>query len=299
MADVELGRVGLWSTVTDALPVPAAQELVAEVEQLGYGAYWFGEAYGREALTSAATLLAGTSSIAIATGIASIHGRDAVAARSGQRTLASAHPGRFVLGLGVSHRPLVERVRRGAYDRPLSQMRAYLDLMDEAPFLAADGDAPTATVLAALGPRMLELARERSDGAHPYLVTPEHTAVAAEALGPDRVLAVEQAVVLTDDPDVARERAHAHLEIYTGLPNYRRSWERLGFSDEDFVRGGSQRLKDALVAWGDADACAAAVRAQLDAGATHVCVQVLGDHPADVATISDGWRRLAPALTTL
>jgi probable F420-dependent oxidoreductase len=291
-----MGRVGLWSTVTDAVPVPAAQELLAEVEQLGYGAYWFGEAYGREALTNAAALLAGTSSIAVATGIASIHGRDAVAARGAQRTLASLHPGRFVLGLGVSHRPLVERVRHGAYERPLTQMRTYLDLMAEAPFLAADGDAATDTVLGALGPRMTELARDRTDGAHPYKVTPEHTRWAAGVLGPERHLAVEQAVVLTNDDELGRRRAAAHLELYSGLPNYRNAWGRLGFGEEHWVRGGSPELQEALVTWGDEAVCATAVRAHLDAGATHVCVQVLGDHPADVGAITDGWRRLAPAL---
>jgi len=292
-----LGRVGMWTAGFDGVPVAAAQEAAAELEDLGYGTLWFGEAYGRESLTQAAVLLAATERAVVATGITSIHGRDPVAARAGQATLLDGYPDRFLLGLGVSHRPLVERFRGGEYGSPLAEMRAYLDAMDEITPVAAGGDRPAPRVLAALGPKMLELAAERCAGAHPYLVTPDHTATARAALGDDRVLAVEQAVVLTDDRDVARERAHTHLEIYTGLPNYRRSWERQGFGDEDFVRGGSDRLKDALVAWGDIDACAARVREHLEAGADHVCVQVLGEHP--LALPLDDLRALAPALTSL
>lgn len=291
-----LGRVGVWTAGFDGVPVPAAQEAAAALEEAGYGALWFGEAYGRESLTQAAVLLAATRRAVVATGITSIHGRDPVAARSAQATLLSAHPDRFLLGLGVSHRPMVERFRHGDYGSPLTSMRSYLDGMDAITPVAADGDLPAPRVLAALGPRMTALAGERAAGAHPYLVTPEHTAWARDVLGPEPLLAVEQAVVLTDDADVARERAHTHLEIYTGLPNYRRSWERQGFDEDagDFVRGGSQRLKDALVAWGDEDACLAAVQSHLDAGADHVCVQVLGDHPLALPT--DDLLRLAPAL---
>lgn len=292
-----LGRIGVWTAGFDGVPVSAAQEAAAELEALGYGALWFGEAYGRESLTQAAVLLAGTASAVVATGITSIHGRDPVAARAAQATLVDAHPDRFLLGLGVSHRPLVERFRGGDYGSPLAEMRAYLDGMDAITPVAAGGDRPAPRVLAALGPRMLELARERCAGAHPYLVTPQHTATARAALGDDRVLAVEQAVVLTDDPDVARERAHNHLEIYTGLPNYRRSWERQGFDESDFGRGGSDRLKDALVAWGSPEDCADRVRQHLEAGADHVCVQALGEHP--LALPVDDLRELAPALTEL
>lgn len=293
-----LGRVGVWTAGFDGVPVPAAQAAAATLEQAGYGALWFGEAYGRESLTQAAVLLAGTTRAVVATGITSIHGRDPVAARSAQATLLSAYPGRFLLGLGVSHRPMVERFRHGDYGSPLASMRRYLDAMDAITPLAADGVAPAPRVLAALGPRMTALAGKRAAGAHPYLVTPEHTAWARELLGPGRLLAVEQAVVLTTDAEVARQRARTHLEIYTGLPNYRRSWERLGFAEDqgDFVRGGSRRLQDALVAWGDEDDCRSAVRAHLDAGADHVCVQALGDHPLALPT--DDLLTLAPALTT-
>lgn len=293
----ELGRVGVWSAGFDGLPVPEAQEAAARLEAAGYGALWFGEAYGRESLTHAAMLLAGTDQAVIATGITSIHGRDPVAARAAQATLLDAYPDRFLLGLGVSHRPLVERFRGGDYGSPLAEMRAYLDGLDQVTPVAAGGDRPAPRVLAALGPMMLELARERCAGAHPYLVTPQHTATARAALGDDRLLAVEQAVVLTDDEATFRERAHAHLEIYTGLPNYRNSWSRQGFDEDDYVRGGSDRLKDALVAWGGIEECAARVAEHLEAGADHVCVQVLGEHALDLPT--DDLLRLAPALTAL
>ena len=195
-----------------------------------------------------------------------------------------------MLGLGVSHAPLVERMRGHAYGRPLAAMREYLDAIDAAPYAAAGGQTPPPRVLAALGPRMLELARDRAQGAHPYLVTPEHTAQAREVLGDGPLLAVEQAVVLTDDEDDWRRRAHAHLEIYTGLPNYRASWVRQGFTEEDFPRGGSERLKAAMVARGR-DAAVERVQAHLAAGATHVCVQVLG---ADIAVApQQDWAALA------
>jgi len=285
-----LGRVGLWTGALDALEVPAARDQVAALDAQGWGALWFGEAYGREAFTAAQLYLGASERLVVATGIASIYGRDAVAANGAARTLEAAFPGRFVLGLGVSHAPLVERMRGHAYGRPVAAMRDYLDALDAAPYAAA-GDTPAPPrVLAALGPRMLELARERAQGAHPYLVTPEHTAQARAALGPDALLAVEQAVVLADDVDEWRRRAHWHLEIYTGLPNYRASWRRQGFHDDDAVRGGSERLKQAMVVRGP-DAIRDRVRAHLDAGASHVCLQVLGADPFDVPAAD--WAALA------
>jgi probable F420-dependent oxidoreductase len=289
----DLGRVGLWTAALDALEVPAARDAVAALDAQGWGALWFGEAYGREAFTAAQLHLSASERLVVATGIASIYGRDAVSANAAARTLEAAFPGRFVLGLGVSHAPLVERMRGHAYGRPLQAMREYLDALDAAPYAAAGGGTPPDRVLAALGPKMLELARDRTQGAHPYLVTPELTARAREVLGQGPVLAVEQAVVLGDDVDEWRRRAHWHLEIYTGLPNYRASWVRQGFGDEDFVRGGSDRLKDAMVVRG-LDATVRRVQEHLDAGASHVCLQVLGADPTDVP-VSD-WAELAPAV---
>ena len=288
-----LGTVGLWTGALDALPLSAALEQVAELDEQGWGALWFGEAYGREALTAAALYLAASRRMAVATGILNIHARDAMATAAAARTLAAAYDGRFVLGLGVSHRPLVERMRGHDYGQPLSVMRGYLQAMAGATYAVAGAEPMPTTVLAALGPKMLAIAGEQADGAHPYLVTPEHTALARAILGPDKVLAVEQAVVLDDDVEQWRQRAHWHLEIYTGLPNYRLSWQRLGFGETDWVRGGSDRLKEALVTRG-IEAARARVRSHLDAGASHVCVQVLGADAFDVPALD--WRRLAPAL---
>ena len=289
---VELGAVGLWTGALDALEIAAARDVVATLDAQGWGALWFGEAYGREAFTAAQLYLSASERIVVGTGIASIYGRDAVAANAAGRTVAAAFPDRFVLGLGVSHAPLVERMRGHSYDRPLTAMREYLDAMDAAPYAAVGGEPPP-RVLAALGPKLLELARDRTQGAHPYLVTPAATARAREVLGEGPMLAVEQAVVLDDDVDEWRRRAHWHLEIYTGLPNYRGSWLRQGFGDEDFGRGGSDRLKDAMVVRG-LPAIRRRVREHLDAGASHVCLQVLGSDVSDAPL--DDWARLAPEL---
>jgi probable F420-dependent oxidoreductase len=293
MANADLGRLGLWTGALDALLPGEAREAVAELDAQGWGSLWFGEAYGREAFTAAQLYLGASERIVVGTGIASIYGRDAVAAASAARTLNAVHPGRFVLGLGVSHAPLVERMRGHSYGRPVRAMREYLEAIDRAPYLVAGSAELPPIVIAALGPRMLELSRERTQGAHPYLTTPEHTAKARQLLGPDRLLVVEQAVVLAESAETWRERAHAHLEIYTGLENYRHSWLRQGFAEEDFVRGGSERLKQALVTRG-LDAASARVREHLEAGATSVLLQAIGAHPAEVPRAD--WARLAQAL---
>ena len=291
------GPVGVWTGALDALEIPAVREQVAALDEQGWDALWFGEAYGREAFSAATLYLDASTRMAVATGIASIYGRDAVAANAASRLLEELHPGRFLLGLGVSHAPLVERLRGHTYGKPLAAMRDYLDALDNATFAAAGGKVAPPRLLAALGPKMLELARDRAEGAHPYLVTPEHTARARATLGEGPLLAVEQAVVLSNDPDVVRERAHWHLEIYTGLPNYRNNWFREGFTEADAVRGGSDRLKAALVVGGNEQAVLDRVQQHLDAGADHVCLQVLG---ADAFTVpSDDWARLAPAMATL
>ncbi len=294
---MNIGRVGIWTFQLEFQPAASAQAAAAEIETLGYGALWIPEALGREALTHAGLLLAGTRRLPIATGIANIWARDAMAMAAAQRTLTEAYPDRFLLGLGVSHAPLVEGVRGHRYRRPLAAMRAYLDAMDAAPYVAAPPTTPLVRVLGALAPRMLGLAAERADGAHPYLVPPEHTTRARIALGPGKLLAPEQAVVLETDATRAREIARVYLATYLALPNYVNNLRRLGFGDADLAGGGSDRLVDAIVAWGDVTAVVARVRAHLDAGADHVGVQML---PADPRALPmTEWRRLAPALTAL
>ena len=289
-------RIGVWTGALDGLPVGAVAEAAAELEAVGYGSLWFGEAYGRESTTTALLLARSTSSLVVGTGIANIHARGAMALGGAARLVEAAAPGRFVLGLGVSHQPLVERDRKATYGSPLSAISGYLDQLDAAPYLGADTVMPP-VVLAALGPKMLGLARARTAGAHPYLVTPEHTRTAREVLGPDALLVVEQAAVLGQDREETLRRAHEHLSIYTGLPNYRNSWKRLGFEDADFVRGGSERLADALVVGGDEAGVLARAQQHLDAGADHVCLQLLG---ADFLTAPvQDWRRLAPAAAAL
>jgi probable F420-dependent oxidoreductase len=291
---MDLGPVGLWATTFDPLPPAQVAETVAEIDELGFGALWFGEAYGREAFTQAMMMLQHSKNMVIATGIANIWARDAMACNAATRTLDDVFGGRFLLGLGVSHQPLVQRMRGHLYERPLAAMAAYLEAMDAAPYLAHGAQSPRPPrVLAALGPAMLALSRDAADGAHPYLTTPQHTAQARAILGPGKVLAPEVSCVLSDDEEVWRSRAHSHLEIYTGLPNYVNNWKRLGFTQDDAVRGGSDRLKQALVCRG-LEATVAMVREHLDAGASHVCLQVLRESPLDTPMAE--WRELAGAL---
>jgi probable F420-dependent oxidoreductase len=292
---MRLGPVGVWTAQLDGLPATQAHETAAELEELGYGAIWVPEAIMREAFTNSMLLLGGTSSIAVATGVANIWLRAPQAAAAAHRTVSEAHPGRFLLGLGVSHAPMVEGLLHQRYERPLTAMKHYLDEMDTALVMTPEPAEPPERVLAALGPKMLELAAAASNGAHTYNVTPEHTAFAREHLGPDALLAPEQAVVLESDQNEARRIGRAHLAIYVGLPNYTDNLRRFGFTDDDFSDGGSDRLVDALVAWGDEDRIAERVRAHHAAGADHVAVQVLS--PAGLAGLpADEWRRLAPAL---
>lgn len=289
---MDIGRIGIWTFTLDLVPSSQAVEHVDELDELGFGAVWVPEAVGREAFTSAALLLRGGTDIVVATGIASIWARDAMAAGAAHRTLTEAYPERFLLGLGVSHQVMVEGVRKHSYTKPYSAMKAYLEGMDQTLFFATPPTTPTRRVLAALGPKMLELARDQADGAHPYFVPPEHTAVARAALGPEPMLAVEQAVVFETDPARARDIARGHTKTYTGLPNYANNLKRLDptLTDDDFAHAGSDRLVDTIVAWGTEDTVAARVQAHLDAGASHVCIQVLTD---GTEVPVEAWRRLA------
>lgn len=282
--DMTLGRVGIWSGLF-AGDRETAKEAAVELERLGYGALWLNNV--PELFDLARELLGATERIVVATGIASIwtHPPEAVAAA--HHALTQAYPHRFLLGLGVSHAPIVDREQAGQYSRPVERMAAYLDALDAAPTPVPVHER----VLAALGPRMLTLARERSAGAHPYLVTVEHTRQARAVLGAGRLLAPEQGVVLATDPVQARSIARARLAMYLQLPNYTNSWLRLGFTPDDLAAGGSDRLVDALVAWGGVDAIRERVAAHLDAGADHVCLQVLTADPQ--AWPREEWRALA------
>ena len=293
---MDLKPVGIWTGQLDYQPANQTKEAVAELEELGYGAVWVGEAVGREALSNAGLLLSATRRLVVATGIANIWVRDALAMVAGQNTLAEAYPERFLLGLGVSHAPLIEGMRGHHYQRPLAAMRQYLDAMDEvvSSYRAVPPGTPPPRVLAALGPKMLTLAAKRAQGAHSYFVPPEHTAQARDQLGPDSWLIPEQAVVLENDSERAREIARRHTSRYLRLPNYTNNLRRLGFGDEDLAGSGSDRLVDATVAWGDENAIVSRVRAHLNAGADHVCVQVLDPDRRGLPAAQ--WRRLAPAL---
>jgi probable F420-dependent oxidoreductase len=276
---VQPGAIGIWTAGLNAFPAAQAQEAAAELEALGFGALWFGEALGRESLTNAGLLLAGTKRIVIATGITNIYGRDPVTTAAAQKTLAEAYPNRFLLGLGVSHIPLVEKLRGHIYDKPVPAMRAYLDAMDQAPYQAVPPPSKPPRVLAALGPKMLQLSAERADGAHPYNTTPKHTAQARELLGTGPYLCPEQAVILETDPAKARDIARKFLAIYLTLPNYTNNWLRMGFAESDFTNGGSDRLIDAVIAWGDLKAVMSRVHEHHAAGADHVCLQALTADP--------------------
>ncbi len=272
--DDRIGRRGIWWP-TDAMPAGDAAEFAAWLEGLGYGALWIPETLGRDPFAHAAFLLANTSELAIATGIANIFNRHPHSMRQAQLTLAEQSGGRFLLGAGVSHAPIVAGVRKLDYSKPLTSMREHLQAMSEAMYMAPPPAAAPKTVIAALGPKMLELAASAADGAHPYWTTPEHTAQAKAVLGDDKMLCVEQKVVLCTDAAEARATARAALGVYISLPNYYKNWFRLGFDESDLADGGSDRLIDTLVPWGTADQIEARVAEHVDAGATHVCLQPL------------------------
>lgn len=274
MDTTRLGTTGVWY-FTDGMNAAESGEFAARIESLGYSALWVPDAFGRDPFVNCATLLNATETLIVATGIANIWLRHPNAMAQGALSLAELSGDRFLLGIGVSHQPSVEGVHGIPFDKPLAAMTGYLDTMSKAGWRGPKTDMPP-IVIAALGPKMLELARTASAGAHPYWTTPEHTAEAAEALGPDSLLCVEQKVCLTTDPEVGRAKAAEQLAIYSRLPNYRNSWKRLGFT-EDQIEHNDPTFVDAVFAWGDADALQARVDAHYAAGATHVCIQPV--HP--------------------
>jgi probable F420-dependent oxidoreductase len=284
-----LAGTGIWNGSLRYGDPGEAAAAATELEALGYSALWLPD-IGGDVFAAVANLLKATSSAVVATGILNLwmHTADETAAQ--HAALTEEHGRRFLVGIGVSHGPLIDNVNTaGTYAKPLAKTREYLDQLDAATPRLPDSDR----VLAALGPKMLELARTRSAGVHPYLVTPEHTALARQALGEGPLVAPEQAVAVTTDAGLARELGRKHLSGYLGLPNYTNNWMRLGFTPDDLLDGGSDRLVDALVAWGDESTIAARIQAHRDAGADHVCLQLL---TAGSPLALDEARAIAPAL---
>lgn len=279
-----LGRVGIWSFALQRLAARDEIAAARQLEELRFRTLWIPESLGsKDVLAHSALLLGGTDRVTLATGIANIHARDPMAMANGARALGEAYPGRYVLGIGVSHAPSVQ-MRGGDYGNPLAQVRAYLDAMDAAQYAAPAPDPPVPLVLAALGPKMLELAGQRADGAHPYFVPVEHTPSARQHLGPDACLATEVTAVLTTDRSAGLAIARAFAKHYLALPNYANNLRRLGWSDADIESDGSDRLLDAVIAIGDVDAIVRRVNDHLDAGADHVCVQIRAEKSTDPAT---------------
>jgi probable F420-dependent oxidoreductase len=269
---MRLGKLAIW-TGFNTFDAKNGAAFAQRIERWGYDAIWIPEAFGRDPLIGASWILANTTKLNVATGIANIYARDSLATVNAQYALAEQSEDRFLLGLGVSHIPFVEGVRGHRYEKPVAAMTAYLESMKTATYA---GPAPTETpktVIAALGPRMLEVAAKHADGAHPYNVTPEHTAKARGMLGPDKLLCPEQKVLLETNPGRARAIGRQFLEIYLTLPNYRNNFLRMGFTEQDMENRGSDRLIDGLIAWGDEDQIRARIQAHWDAGADQVCIQ--------------------------
>jgi len=270
---MKLGRMGVWYAA-DKLEPAQWSELIGHVERLGFGTQWYSESIGFESMSFGAYLLSQSKRISVGSSIANIYARDATASRAGTRTLNRIADGRYVLGLGVSHVPLVEGLRGHVYGKPIASMRAYLEAIRE-----GQDDADTLPiVIAALGPRMLEVAAELTLGAIPYNVTPQHTAQARRILGPNKQLAVEQKFCLSNDPAAAHELARKELSRYMSMPNYRNNWLRLGFTEKDLEGGGNKRFLNSMVVWGNQSTIEKRIKEHFDAGADHVCIQPV--HPA-------------------
>ena len=283
-AAAALGRVGIWSS--DLRYSPDAGGAIGELEAAGWPSIWVPGGIDDKVLADVGRLLSGSSKVTFATGILNIWKYEPKGIAAWWDGLAAEHRKRVVIGIGVSHGPFIGE----AYKKPLETMRDYLVRLGDAGFPREH------LCVAALGPKMLELSAELSAGAHPYLVPPEHTAAARKTLGPDALLAPEQGVVLETDPAKARDLARQAIGIYTKLPNYLNSWKRLGFSDED-ISSLSDRFIDAIFAWGDPEAIKKRVQAHLDAGADHVCVQVITGPPGvNLPLAQAGWRALGPVL---
>jgi probable F420-dependent oxidoreductase len=293
LAAERMTGTGVWSGLLRFGDPTDIADAAAELEALGYSALWVPDV-GGDVFGALRLLLEATTTVTAATGILNLWMHPAAEVGEGLAALDAAFPSRTLLGIGVSHAPLVERLEAGSYRQPVRVMEQYLTALDR-----AEPVVPRSRrVLAALGPKMLELARDRASGAHPYLANPDHTHFARGVLGAEPMLLPEQPVVLERDPTRAREAARAHLGTYLGLPNYVNNLRRIGFTDDDVSDGGSDRLVDGVVAWGDETAIARRVRAHLDAGADHVCIQVVG-LPQGGGLPRAQWQALAPAVVDL
>lgn len=269
----DITTTGVW-THTETMSGADAIALAQRIESLGYSTLWLPETAGKDPFALIGMLAANTTELRFATGIANIFHRHPGVMKQAAMTLAEQSGGRFVLGIGVSHGPMVAGLRGLDYSKPLASMSAYLDGYDASPYMAFPPAEPPKRVLAALGPKMLELARDKADGAHPYWTTPDHTALARKILGEGKLLLVEQKIVGTTDADKAHAAAIGAVNMYRTLPNYRNNWLRLGFTDEE-IDSNAPRFLDAVVAWGTPEQIKARVQEHLDAGADQVCVQPL------------------------
>jgi probable F420-dependent oxidoreductase len=284
-----LGGTGIWSGGLRYGDPGEAREAAAELDSLGYTAIWIPDV-GGDLFDAIERLLGATSSMTVASGILNLWMHSPEETAETHARFADQYGDRFMVGIGVSHAPLIDGEEAGRYQKPLARMAEFLDGLDAAPVPLPKGRR----VLAALGPKMLELARTRTAGTHPYNVTPEHTALAREAVGPEALVLPEQAVALTTDGSTARALGRKFLTTYLALPNYVNNLRRLGFGDADFAAGGSDALIDALVAWGDESTIRERIDQHRAAGADHVCIQVLSDESATLPLTE--WRRLAPVL---
>jgi probable F420-dependent oxidoreductase len=274
---VNIGKLGVWF-MTDAMTAGESAEFAKRLEAWGYGALWLPEPpFGRNVLVHASWLLANTSTLVVASGIANIYARDPIAMRGAQLALNEQSGGRFLLGMGVSHAPSVEKTRGHTYGKPVATMQAYVENMQKAQCIAPAPAEKPKLILAALGPQMLALSARVADGAHPYLTTPDHTARARKILGAGKWLCPEQKVLLETNPAEARRRARAAIGRSPSLPNYRNSLKSLGFDDNDLAGNLSDRLIDSLVAWGDETSIRKRIQEHWDAGADHVCIQPISD----------------------
>ncbi len=291
-----LGQFGVWTFAFDSQAAADVRRNALEIESMGFRALWVPEGLSsRDVFAHLALLLSATDRLTICSGIANVTARDPWVMASGAGTLADAWRDRVVLGLGIGH-PYTTESRGQTWARPLERMTSYLDAMDGAPSNGPPPDPPVRRLIAALGPKMLALSAERALGAHTYFAPVEHTAAARATLGPDPVLAVEQTVVLSVDPGAARHIARDWARHYLELANYANNLRRMGFSEDDLADGGSDRLIDATISWGDVDAVKGRVEEHLQAGADHVCVQVISGDDSDACVPQ--LRDLASALLT-